>query len=744
LKRRIQLLVMGVAAALDLGRSAAADSPFTVDAWSTADGLPQSSVIAIAQTHDGYLWLGTINGLVRFDGNSMTPVNVNNAPGLPDNFIISLFADSRSNLWIGTANGRLCAVQDGTIKQFDVSAAGGKIVLADEEAPGVVGFLTSGPRFFTITGDRLNVQTSGVPGKYFYRYYHVVLFGRNGVIWQMKGGHVLKSRNGQAGSEVDLGPTPWTPALCPFPGGDTLRYLYDANVTAFCEDQEGNLVVGTHDAGVYWHDSTNGWSHISTDKGLSHDSVLSLYCDHDGNMWVGTDGDGLERISRKSFTRAPGYSRGVAVSSAEDGRGGVWTAFNRRGLTYVETNVASDFRIGTKSNAWSVLVDRSQQVWAGTRDEGLFHLENGAFVPVDTAQSMGGQIFALFQSRDDRLWVGGQSGLASFDDHNWRLYSPSDGLPAGAVRALAEDTASNLWIGTDSAGLYTMRGGRILPADAPAKDISCLLSGRDGALWAGTSGHGLARYAAGKWTLFASTNGLTVDDIGYLLEDDATNLWIGSYEGLLRVEQKVLADIAAGSDRRISCRTFLTTVCNAGAQPAAIRTHDGRLLFPTIEGVIAVNPNDLRANTNPPPVVIESVLVDAKPRQEGLLSSGCTAAVELQPENESLEIHFTALNFSAPKGAQFGARFRYQLTEEPGGKTGANWIDIGTERVAHFQKLPPGRYQFLVTACNEDGYWNETGASAGDRRWNRRFGASRGLSRRASSAWWQCWRARST
>jgi len=232
---------MGVAAALDLGRSAAADSPFTVDAWSTADGLPQSSVIAIAQTHDGYLWLGTINGLVRFDGNSMTPVNVNNAPGLPDNFIISLFADSRSNLWIGTANGRLCAVQDGTIKQFDVSAAGGKIVLADEEAPGVVGFLTSGPRFFTITGDRLNVQTSGVPGKYFYRYYHVVLFGRNGVIWQMKGGHVLKSRNGQAGSEVDLGPTPWTPALCPFPGGDTLRYLYDANVTAFCEDQEGNL-----------------------------------------------------------------------------------------------------------------------------------------------------------------------------------------------------------------------------------------------------------------------------------------------------------------------------------------------------------------------------------------------------------------------------------------------------------------------------------------------------------------------
>ena len=136
MQRRIQFLVIGLAAALVLGQRAAADSPFLVDAWSTADGLAQGSVIAITQTHDGYLWLGTVNGLVRFDGNSMTKFNVNNTPGLPDNVINFLFEDSRSNLWVGTANGRLCAFQGGEVKQFDVSGAGGKIIFAEEDGVG--------------------------------------------------------------------------------------------------------------------------------------------------------------------------------------------------------------------------------------------------------------------------------------------------------------------------------------------------------------------------------------------------------------------------------------------------------------------------------------------------------------------------------------------------------------------------------------------------------------------------------
>jgi hypothetical protein len=354
-----------------------------------------------------------------------------------------------------------------------------------------------------------------------------------------------------------------------------------------------------------------------------------------------------------------------------------------------------------------VFVDRRQQVWAGTRDEGLFHLDAGSFQPVAAARKIGPQIFALFQTRDEKLWVGGQNGLGSFDGQAWKIFSMTDGLPPNAVRAMAEDVNSNLWIGTDGGGIFSMRDGKISPANAPVKDISCLLTDRDGVLWAGTAGHGLARLAQNRWTSFSGTAGLAGDDIGYLIEDDFTNLWRGSYEGLMRVEKKSLVDFAAGAAKKISCRTFLTRECSAGAQPAAIRTQDGRLLFPTIEGLIAVNPAELRPNTNPPPVVIESVLVDGVKRNENSLSPAANGEVTLTPGNEQLEIRFTALNFSAPKGAQFGARFKYQLEGDK------NWTDVGGERVAHFTTttLSPGKFLFRVIAGNEDGVWNEIGAT---------------------------------
>ncbi|HUC84616.1 MAG TPA: histidine kinase, partial [Candidatus Acidoferrales bacterium] len=191
----------------------------------------------------------------------------------------------------------------------------------------------------------------------------------------------------------------------------------------------------------------------------------------------------------------------------------------------------------------------------------------------------------------------------------------------------------------------------------------------------------------------------------------AGNLWIGSYEGLVRVEHKSFENVIAGTANQLVCRTFLTRECSAGAQPAAIRAHDGRLWFPTIEGVISVDPADLRPNTNPPPVVVEAILVDGVELKTNFLGSDWSGTIQLTPASEQLEIHFAGLNFSAPKGARFGARFRYQLIDATQRAPAHDWTDIGAERVARFQKLPPGTYIFHVTACNEDGYWNETGAS---------------------------------
>jgi ligand-binding sensor domain-containing protein/signal transduction histidine kinase len=703
LKRRVQLLVTGLAAALLLGQRAAADSPFIVDAWSTADGLAQGSVITITQTRDGYLWLGTVNGLVRFDGNSMTKFNVNNTTGLSDNVINFLFEDTQSNLWVGTANGRLTAFRGREATQFDVSGAGGKIICAEEDAAGAIRFCSAARNVLSIKNGILDPHPAGAQMQLLNRAFHLRIPGKNGVVWHLQNEGIQKFRGENL--EQDFGPCPWTPVRYQFP------VPHDANITAVCEDREGNLVVGTHNDGVYWFDVRGGFNHISTDKGVSLNVVLSLYCDREGNLWAGTDGDGLERISKQTFTLPAGYASDSAVSVAEDAHGGVWTAFNRRGLTYALTNSTVDFSIGIFTNASSVLVDSRQQVWAGTREEGLFRLEAGSFQRVYEALPVGTQVFTLFQSSAGKLWVGGTNGLASYDGQNWEFYPPSDGLPPGDIRALAEDVHSNLWIGTDNAGIFTFRDGKFFPTNAPVKDISCLLSDRDGVLWAGTFGHGLARFAEGRWTSYATGDGLLGDDIGYLIEDDFTNLWLGSYEGLMRVEKQSLADFASRTVEKIACRTFLTRECSVGIQPAAIRTRDGRLLFATIAGLVAVNPAELRPNTNPPPIVIESVLVDGVLQKNGRLTATWPEAVGLQPDNEQLEIHFTALNFSAPKGAQFGARFRYRLAEQARKERAGDWTDSGTERVAHFQKLPPGKYTFQVQACNEDGVWNLTGAS---------------------------------
>jgi signal transduction histidine kinase/ligand-binding sensor domain-containing protein len=676
LKRRLQLLVPGLAAALLIGCPAAAESPFTVDVWSTADRLPENVVIALAQTRDGYLWVGTQGGLARFDGNAFTPFNVNNTPGLPDNTIGFLFEDSHTNFWVRTRND-LCLIQGGVLKNvFNLSQARGRITAAYEAPDHVLWFATDENDAFIWLDGELN-HVSGLPNE-------------ARVFLQRLARHLVLP---QAGGSLLTVPQPWTNAV----------------PTALCADNDGNLIVGTGGDGVFWFDAAGHSERITTNTGLSANNVLSLCFDSEKNLWVGTDGDGLDRVKKRIVTAPAALSGGVAQAVAEDGQGGLWTAFNLRGVTYWLTNSSQHFDIPPNNSAWSVLVDQRQNVWVGTFfRSGLFRFDHGGFqqvseVPADR------RIFSLCLTREGLVLAGSDNELFVFDGQQW---STLDGLPHDAVRALAQDANGTVWIGTEAKGLYQWREGKISTVDAPMKDVSVLLASTNGGLWLGSLGHGLAwRSPAGDWKLFSSTrNGLANDDIGSLVEDESGSLWIGSYEGLVRVEQESFSNVISGAAQTLVCRTFLTRECSTGAQPAALRAHDGRLWFPTITGLVSVNPADLHPNTNPPPVVVESVRVDGVELKTNFLGSSWSGEVRLTPRNEKLEIHFASLNFSAPKGTQFGARFRYRLEEAGAKGTGGKWTDIGTERVARLQKLAPDDYTFTVQACNEDGVWNETGA----------------------------------
>ena len=226
-------------------------------------------------------------------------------------------------------------------------------------------------------------------------------------------------------------------------------------------------------------------------------------------------------------------------------------------------------------------------------------------------------------------------------------------------------------------------------------------------LWVGTSG-GLAWLRNGKWNRYTSRDGLFTDGVDYLVEDATGNLWLGSSRGVIRVAKPALDQLARGLTNYVSCRAFgesdglPNSECTSGSQPAACRTSDGRLWFPTINGLVFVDPAAIKSNTNPPPVVIEGVSVEGEMQGAQGLGAVPPKSVTFPAGREHLDIQFASLNL----GAADKARFSYLMQ---GYET--NWVQAGTARSAPYSKLPPGGYKFLVKACNEDGVWSENPAT---------------------------------
>ncbi len=677
--------------------SARADNtPFVVNSWSVEEGLPDSEAIAVIQSSDGYLWIGTQHGLVRFDGNWFTVFNQMNTPGLSSDRIVFLFEDKETNLWVGTESSGVEMIKNGVIQDFSaVSSAGGKVTYAVEDTSGTIYFSTENGILVYQKG-QMTFHPGAVSPTLFSFAHHAVVPSRFGGYWQIVNNSIGKWNNGQL--VRNLGPFPW----------GNLR------VTAALEDGQGNLIVGTLGGGIFWSDADGQWQNISNE--LSKPYILSLCLDREGNLWAGTDGGGLDRIKRKLFRAPAVFPAGNVQSIARDDQGGLWFATGALGALFWNSNNVRNFQIGPLHDAWEVLVDSHQRIWAGSSDEGLFQFQAGKFVPADGAQILGPQIFSLFEDQDGQLWAGSQNGLGNFDGQKWTLLTTHDGLSGNSVRAVAEEARGGLWIGTESQGLDLYQRGKFSyyragAGSLPGDDISCLAAGSDGTLWVGTFAHGLARFADGKWQSFSTRDGLASDSISYIL-DEGDILWIGSNFGLMRIAKKSFDDFAAGKSGFIVCRTYgkadglPTRECSIGSQPAACRTTDGRLWFPTTEGAASIDPSKLKPNLQAPTVMIESILVNGREQNTNQLASIWPETVTISPGGDKseiqLEIHYTALDFSAPNLV----KFRYQLA---GYQT--DWIDAHNEREARYPKLPPGNYQFRVEAFNEDGLKNENSGS---------------------------------
>ena len=748
------------------GGAADTGARFNIRTWTVDEGetdpqlgLPQGSVTAMTQARDGYLWLGTDRGLVRFDGIRFKTFDDNNTPGLKSSQIRCLFEDSHDNLWIGTKAAGIVLVKNGRVESVpaEPSFQAGQLKSVCEDSSGSVWLYTSdgqllhyhqgslgvgdggtnrpsncraiiaeksGPVWmgtdyglFT-TGNMKNLASAGPPQLKVRSVNQVdfLLASQGGGFWCLADGHVQKWRNFTV--ERDFGPYPW-----------------DAPITSACEDHEGNLVVGTYGDGSYWLDAQGHFAHVSREDG-SLDNVLSLLIDQDDNLWVGTDGLGLSRVKRSPFD-VWDQSEGRSVQSVcEDNEGGLWVGFfgagppaNNAAVSYVNFATGARRQYGTNVFVKSVFVDRDGQAWAGTwgpwepwrlSEGGLFKLETNSVEPqyVLTTLNQGitkvsvvEAVSAIYQDRAGLLWVGTKKGLWRGHGSDWKVMTTVDGLSSDDVRAITDDPQGNLWIGTESGGLDRLRDGKFTAfhkSDGlPSEHISSLYLDGQGVLWVGTSG-GLARLQDGKWTLYTTDNGLASDYVQYMIEDGAGDLWLGSNRGLMRLSKKALNDFAQDPTNSLSCRTFgradglPASECSSGSQPAACRTHDGKLWFPTINGLASVDPAAIKPNSNPPPVIIESVLIDGMPQSADTLGAAPLTNLIIPAGREQLDIQYTSLNL----GAADRARFRYRM--EP---YESRAVEAGDRRVAPYPNLPPGKYIFQVTACNEDGVWNENPAT---------------------------------
>ena len=719
--------------------TSSANSNFLFDAWRTEDGLPQNSVTAIVQSGDGYLWFGTYNGLVRFDGVHCTVFDNGTTPQMSSSRVTSLFEDASDNLWIGHETGDLTQFRYGSFTHVALPSGSpdGPIIAIDKDSEGTLWLLNKAGWLFSTNGaqllisDKNSTNGPGVPslardvngtlwvvragvvgsmkkgrlspwlpgGKENTNYFQTAVASHAGGLW-LVGNERIARWNG-SGPVADLGPAPWGQSF----------------VTALLETRSGDLLAGTLNEGLFLISPDGTQQQFTRSNGLSHDWVRCLCEDREGSVWVGTGGGGLNAMRRRTveMVKTPDDWQGRALLSVSPGAdNSVWVGTEGGGLyqlngetpvTFGQTNGLANLFI------WSVLEDRKHKLWVGTWGNGIFARQGESFQPPAWWPDPTAAVLALYQGRNGTLWIGAESGLGCFQNGQCSWLTRQDGLVLPDVRAISEDSEGVIWFGMSGGGLGRLQNGKLTQfrkADGLASDfVWSLLAEDNGTLWIGTFGGGLSRFLKGKFTTVSTSKGLPNNVICHIADDGRGNFWMSSYGGIFRVSKEELRQCADGTVKELNCFTYgkadgLSTLeCSGGFQPSGCQTPDGRLWFPTSKGLAVVDPAQARINPLAPKVVIESVMVDGEPVALPSQEGAAAGQLQIQPGKQRFEFHCSGLSLIAPQKV----RFKYRLDG-----SSEDWEQAGTRRVAYYGYLKPGEYTFHVTACNNDGVWNEQGA----------------------------------
>ena len=706
-------------------------SQYAHNAWTNREGYFGGTIYSVAQTGDGYLWLGTEFGLLRFDGNRYIPWQPPAGQSLPGNGITSLLAASDGTLWIGTyaglvnwngatltrypdldkqlvaalhqdhegtvwagtlgyPSGRLCAIRSGSVQCYGQDGTFGRTVLSLFEdstgnlwagtQTGLWRWKPGPPTHYAVPGTELNDLNAGDQGELFIA---------------MPGG-MRQLVHGKA-------------ELYPKPGAKPI------NANRLLRDHDGGLWIGTLDRGLI-HVYRGKTDVFSKSDGLSGDLIYSLFEDREGNVWVATNG-GLDRfrdLSVSTISVKQGLSTDNAWSVLAARDGSVWVG------TGDGLNKWSNGKISTIRNAGGRLDDAPQSLFQDDRDRiwaftghGLAYVENGRFVPVSGVH--GTKVHSIAGDKSGNLWLSETSNLLHIRDGHLFEQIPWSrlGRTESASVLLSDREHGGLWLGFwRGGGVLYFKDGQVRASYTSANGLSSgavtdLRRDRDGALWVATQGV-LDRVKEGHITTLTKRNGLPCDIVLWTMEGDEHSLWLYTACGLVRIARTELDAWIADPKRTIEMTVLdaadgvrLRSTAASGYGPRVAKSPDGKLWFVTGDGVQVLDPRHLPFNKLPPPICIEQIAADHKIRWQNFLSEA-PSNLRLPRLTRDLEIDYTALSLVAPEKIHF----KYKLEGYD-----ADWQDAGNRRQAFYTNLAPTNYRFRVIASNNSGVWNEEGAT---------------------------------
>lgn len=688
------------------------------------DGLPQNSITAITQSPDGYLWLGTFNGVARFDGVRFVVFDGENSPGLPGNRIVSAECDRRGVLWVATEFGDLAALKGGVFT--NLSAVAGRVSGLRIDERGEVWIEYPAALSNTVSGVVVETQPKALEmGRTF-----DLVVGAQGEAWVARKHGLVHAR---AGAKPEGSPTFFGLADLPFSmarSGDGGMWAISREGVlakahpgrgvessepvphpefqgrAVYEDREGNVWVGGASGVILRRAKGGRWESFGRTPCVGK-SIRLFYEDRFGNFWVGTDGAGLVQIKPRAVAT---LGEGVALAVGAGGEGGVWVSFSR------EPGVEK-WDWGTRRRAphqpftqygyvWAVLADEESGLWMEAGGGGLMRVsESGGPAFLFPESSHLRQLRVLHRDRSGAVWAGYYAALARIKDGRMSILGPEAGMPAASIRAVAEGPDGTIWVGTQE-GLVKIEGNqaRVFKTrdGLPTDDIWSLLCDEDGTLWVGTFGRGLSRWRDGQFLNYGEA--LPTRVVTCIVEDHLGFLWLGSMKGIARVGKRELHAFSGGAGEVVRHRLIdqrdgmASAECSGGFQPSAFRAPDGKIWIPTIEGVAVVDPDKMDVRTQAPKAFVEEALVDKRPLDLG------SGGILVPAGAGRLDIRFTAIEFAAPNNVRI--RYRMEGLEK-------GWNDARAERTATYLQLPPGEYRFKVAAAHADGLWEEPGAEIG-------------------------------